>query len=117
MAGVAGFILLFAIHVALISRANTITWDEPDHIYSGYMPWRGDFGLNPEHPPLGKFVATVPLLLMQLNVPSSIEGDSKQARVSESSAQSYQILQQMGTMRVADLFRVRKYSKTYNESG
>ena len=69
VAGVAGFILIFAIHIALISRANTITWDEPDHIYSGYMSWRGDFGLNPEHPPLVKFVATVPLLLMQLNVP------------------------------------------------
>jgi hypothetical protein len=69
VAGVAGFILIFAIHLALISRANTITWDEPDHIYSGYMSWRGDFGLNPEHPPLVKFVATVPLLLMHLNVP------------------------------------------------
>jgi dolichyl-phosphate-mannose-protein mannosyltransferase len=69
VAGVAWFILLFAIHLALISRANTITWDEPDHIYSGYMSWRGDFGLNPEHPPLVKFVATVPLLPLQLNVP------------------------------------------------
>jgi hypothetical protein len=67
--GVSGFILVFAIHLALISRANTITWDEPDHIYSGYMSWHGDFGLNPEHPPLVKFVATVPLLSMQLNVP------------------------------------------------
>src|SRR5271170_2373550 len=69
VACVAGFILVFAIHLALISRANTITWDEPDHIYSGYMSWHGDFGLNPEHPPLVKFVATVPLLPMQLNVP------------------------------------------------
>jgi hypothetical protein len=67
--GVAGLILLFAVHLALISRANTITWDEPDHIYSGYMSWHGDFGLNPEHPPLVKFVATMPLLPMQLNVP------------------------------------------------
>jgi hypothetical protein len=67
--GVAGLMLLFAVHLALISRANTITWDEPDHIYSGYMSWHGDFGLNPEHPPLVKFVATVPLLPMQLNVP------------------------------------------------
>jgi hypothetical protein len=69
VAGVAALMSLFAIHLALISRANTITWDEPDHIYSGYMSWRGDFGLNPEHPPLVKFVATVPLLPMQLNVP------------------------------------------------
>src|SRR6202789_1362313 len=53
----------------MIARANTITWDEPDHIYSGYLSWRGDFGLNPEHPPLVKFVATLPLLPMQLNVP------------------------------------------------
>ena len=68
-AGVAGLMLLFAVHLALISHANTITWDEPDHIYSGYMSWHGDFGLNPEHPPLVKFVATVPLLPMRLNLP------------------------------------------------
>src|SRR5260221_11935343 len=69
VAAVAGFILIFAIHLALISRANTVTWDEPDHIYSGYMSWKGDFGLNPEHPPLVKFVATLPLLGMLLKVP------------------------------------------------
>ena len=52
VAGVGAFIVLFAIHLALTSHANTVTWDEPDHIYSGYMSWKGDFGLNPEHPPL-----------------------------------------------------------------
>src|SRR5258708_23482421 len=67
--GVAGVILIFAIHLALISRANTITWDEPDHIYSGYMSWVADLALDPEHQPLVKFVGAVPLLLMQLNVP------------------------------------------------
>ena len=51
------------------THANTVTWDEPDHIYSGYMSWKGDFGLNPEHPPLVKFVATRPLLGLRLNVP------------------------------------------------
>ena len=69
IAGVGAFIALFAIHLALTSHANTATWDEPDHIYSGYMSWKGDFGLNPEHPPLVKFVATLPLLSMHLNVP------------------------------------------------
>ena len=69
LAGVTGLIVLFAIHLALISHANTITWDEPDHIYSGYMSWKGDFGLNPEHPPLVKFVAALPLLGKQLTVP------------------------------------------------
>ena len=61
--------MLFAIKLALTSHANTITWDEPDHIYSGYMSWKGDFGLNPEHPPLVKFIATLPLLGKPLNVP------------------------------------------------
>ena len=65
----AGFVLLFAVQLALTSHANTITWDEPDHIYSGYRSWQGDFGLNPEHPPLVKLVATLPLLAMHLNVP------------------------------------------------
>ena len=69
LGGVTGLIVLFAIHLALTSHANTITWDEPDHIYSGYMSWKGDFGLNPEHPPLVKFVAALPLLGKQLNVP------------------------------------------------
>ena len=69
LAAVAAFVLLFAVHLALISRANTITWDEPDHIYSGYRQWQGDFGLNPEHPPLVKFVATLPLVGMHLVEP------------------------------------------------
>jgi len=34
------------------------------------MSWKtGDFGLNPEHPPLAKVLAAVPLLTMDLNVP------------------------------------------------
>jgi tetratricopeptide (TPR) repeat protein len=48
---------------------------------------------------------------------SSIEVDNKEARVGKIPEQTYQILQHMGTMRVSDLFRVRQYSKTYNESG
>src|SRR5215510_11656878 len=69
LTGVIVLISLFAIQLALTSHANTITWDEPDHIYSGYMSWKGDFGLNPEHPPLVKFIATLPLLGKPLNVP------------------------------------------------
>src|SRR5580692_12561437 len=48
---------------------------------------------------------------------SSIEVDNKEARVGKIPEQTYQILQHMGTMRVVDLFRVRQYSKTYNETG
>jgi 4-amino-4-deoxy-L-arabinose transferase-like glycosyltransferase len=47
-----------------------MTCDEGNHIYSGYMSWkRADFGLNPEHPPLVKLLATAPLLKMALHVP------------------------------------------------
>lgn len=64
--------LLFALYLqlALSANANSITWDEDDHIFAGYMMWKSaDFGLNPEHPPLVKLLATVPLLPMQLHVP------------------------------------------------
>src|SRR6266496_2209776 len=48
---------------------------------------------------------------------ASIEVDNKEARVGKIPWVTYQVLQQSGTMRVADLFRVQHYSKTYNESG
>lgn len=48
---------------------------------------------------------------------SSIEVDSKQARVGKIPEETYQILQQMGMMRISDLFRVQQNSKTYNENG
>jgi tetratricopeptide (TPR) repeat protein len=48
---------------------------------------------------------------------SSIEVDSKEARVGKIPLQTYQILQQMGMMKVSDLFRVQQNTKTYNESG
>jgi hypothetical protein len=56
--------LAFSVH------RNSITWDEDDHIFAGYMSWKhADFGLNPEHPPLVKLVAAIPLLNMPLKVP------------------------------------------------
>ena len=68
-----GFIVLLtvlAFQLAWTARRNSITWDEDDHIYAGYMSLRhGDFGLNPEHPPLVKQLAAVPLLPMTLKMP------------------------------------------------
>jgi len=56
--------------LALMARWQSMTCDEGNHIYSGYMSWtRADFGLNPEHPPLVKLLATAPLLKMSLHVP------------------------------------------------
>jgi tetratricopeptide (TPR) repeat protein len=48
---------------------------------------------------------------------SSIEVDSKEARVGKIPNGDYLILQQMGMMKLADLFKVRQNSETYNESG
>jgi hypothetical protein len=56
--------------LALSVRQESLSWDEGDHIFAGYMSWKhGDFGLNPEHPPLVKMVATIPLLPMALKTP------------------------------------------------
>ena len=71
-AGVACFLLVLVVQYALTARANSATWDECDHIYAGYMSWKhGDFGRNPEHPPLVKLLATIPLLRLPLKVPPS----------------------------------------------
>jgi Tfp pilus assembly protein PilF len=48
---------------------------------------------------------------------SSIEVDSKEARVGKIPSDDYLILQQMGMMKLADLFTVRHNTATYNESG
>ena len=48
---------------------------------------------------------------------SSIEVDSKEARVGKIPNDEYLILQQVGMMKIADLFRVRQNTQTYNENG
>lgn len=55
------------VEVGLSTRQQSPSWDEGDHIYSGYMNWKnGEYTLNPEHPPLVKLVATLPLLPLDL---------------------------------------------------
>jgi tetratricopeptide (TPR) repeat protein len=70
-AGVVSLVLILGLQLALSVRRESQTWDEGDHIFAGYESWtRADFGLNPEHPPLLKLLATAPLLQMPLNVPA-----------------------------------------------
>src|ERR1700761_3361683 len=65
-----GLIILQMILVAIIVHGESPTFDEGDHIFAGYMMWHtGDYGLNPEHPPLVKLVSTLPLLGKVLWVP------------------------------------------------
>ena len=69
--GVVVLLAILVIQLALSVRQESITWDEDDHIYAGYMSWKtGDFGLNPEHPPLAKLLAALPLLGMDVPVPA-----------------------------------------------
>lgn len=69
-AAVAGLIAILAMQVVMSVRQESLTWDEGDHIFAGYMSWKtGDFGLNPEHPPLMKLLGTAMLLRLPLKVP------------------------------------------------
>ena len=69
--GVSSLLAILLIQLALTVRTESITWDEDDHLYAGYMSWKtGDFGLNPEHPPMVKMLAALPILHMPLRVPA-----------------------------------------------
>lgn len=62
-------LLLFAIQIVSVVRQESLSWDEGDHIFAGYMGWKThDYGINPEHPPLMKALATIPLLNLPLKV-------------------------------------------------
>ena len=68
--GVVALLAVLLVQLAFSANRNSITWDEDDHIYAGYMSWKhADFGLNPEHPPLVKLVAALPLLDVPLKMP------------------------------------------------
>ena len=69
--GVSSLLAILLIQLVLTIRTESITWDEDDHLYAGYMSWKtGDFGLNPEHPPLVKLLAALPILNMPLRLPA-----------------------------------------------
>ena len=70
VAGVAGLLAILVLQLGMSIAQESVTWDEDDHLYSGYMSLKtGDFGLNPEHPPMVKMLAALPILGMQLKVP------------------------------------------------
>jgi hypothetical protein len=60
----AGLFVIFAAELYLSARLESQTFDEPAHLYAGYSYWlHSDFGINPEHPPLVKLIASLPLLV------------------------------------------------------
>lgn len=69
--GVAALLAVLLFQLAITIRTESLTWDEQDHLYAGYKSLKtGDFGLNPEHPPLVKMLAALPILNMPLQVPA-----------------------------------------------
>jgi hypothetical protein len=69
--GILVLLIFLFLQLFFSASRNSITWDEDDHIFAGYMSWKhADFGLNPEHPPLVKQMASLPLLKMNLKIPA-----------------------------------------------
>jgi len=61
-----GLIALFCVQALLAIPYLSATTDEPVHLSAGYSYWHTrDFRLNPEHPPLAKLIAALPLLLIK----------------------------------------------------
>jgi 4-amino-4-deoxy-L-arabinose transferase-like glycosyltransferase len=76
--GVAALLFILILQYAVSIHRQSITWDESCHIYAGYSYWtRADYGMNPEHPPLVKLLATAPLLSLPLSSPPLRGGDFK----------------------------------------
>ena len=70
IAAVCLLLIVLSLQLFLSVRRESQTWDEANHIFAGYRSWtHGDFGLNPEHPPLVKLLATAPLLWSQPQSP------------------------------------------------
>jgi len=60
-------VIFFALELLLHAKYTSVTIDEQVHILAGYRYWEcGDYGINPEHPPLLKLVATWPIRSLHL---------------------------------------------------
>jgi tetratricopeptide (TPR) repeat protein len=67
---VALFFAAVAFQLVYHAVRTSATVDEPFHILAGHRHWQcGDFGINPEHPPLLKLLATAPLNFRRLSEP------------------------------------------------
>ncbi len=76
---VATLLTVLFLQLAFLANRTSIAWDEDDHIFAGYMSLKhADFGLNPEHPPLVKMLAAVPLLPLDLKIPALQNRNFKQ---------------------------------------
>ena len=66
----AALVIVMATQLWTSVRQLSITSDEIDHLHAAYRYLQcNDFGWNPEHPPLVKIVAALPLIAMRINDP------------------------------------------------
>ncbi len=64
---------MFCLQAVLALPQLSATSDEAVHLASGYSYWvTRDFRMNPEHPPLAKLIAALPLLVLQPKLDTSI---------------------------------------------
>ncbi len=67
---VTALIVVQCLLTVLTIRRESPTFDEGNHSFAAYMMLHnGDYGLNPEHPPLVKYLAALPTLGRNLWVP------------------------------------------------
>jgi hypothetical protein len=68
---VALFLVVFYLISSTAALQKSPTYDEPVHLFAGYsyLKW-GDFRVNPEHPPLAKILAALPLLALEVDTAS-----------------------------------------------
>jgi hypothetical protein len=71
----ASLILLLGLFAGLSGwemAGDSVTSDERIHLPAGYAYWKArEFRLNPEHPPLVKLLSALPLLTLNLQMPST----------------------------------------------
>ncbi len=69
-------VLLFSLQLWLHADATSATTDEPLHLLAGHRYLQcGDFAFNPEHPPLLKELAALPLAAMDVRMPEGLRCD------------------------------------------
>ncbi len=91
---------LFGFQLWYHATRTSATTDEPFHILAGYRYWQcGDYGINPEHPPLLKLLAALPIRSQTLIEPSSPCG-SKITDKWEGFLTGYQFLSRNGVDRI-----------------
>ena len=73
---VVALLVLAAVLTFSSARSDSITYDETSHLTAGYAALKfGDFRLAPDHPPLAKMWAALPLLLVNPTwIPPDAEG-------------------------------------------